>query len=89
MLLDRAYGKAKEILELGVEGSEDEQRRRSRAMIAQLSVEERGQLRTLLETAHARAERAGEIPPSSAFSVGWTAPDPASPPRVIDTMRGP
>jgi hypothetical protein len=62
ILLDRAFGKAKEILELGGEGSEDEQRRRSRAMIAQLSVAERAQLRTLLETARERAERAFGLP---------------------------
>jgi hypothetical protein len=65
ILLDRAFGKAKEILELVGEGDADEQRRRSRVMIAQLSDEERAQLRTLLETARERAERAGEIPPST------------------------
>jgi hypothetical protein len=64
ILLDRAYGKAKEILELGGEGSEDERRKQGVAMLRQLSVEERAQLRTLLETARERAERAGEIPPS-------------------------
>ena len=33
-------------------------------MLRQLSVEERAQLRTLLETDRERTERAGEIPPS-------------------------
>lgn len=43
---------------------EDERRKQGVAMLRQLSVEERAQLRTLLETARERAERAGEIPPS-------------------------
>jgi hypothetical protein len=55
---------SKEIIELGGEGSEDERRKQGVAMLRQLSVEERAQLRTLLETARERAERAGEIPPS-------------------------
>jgi hypothetical protein len=70
ILLDRAFGKAKEILELEGEGSEDEQRRRGRAMIAQLSVEERAQLRTLLETARERAERRRDSSVASILTAG-------------------
>jgi hypothetical protein len=79
ILLDRAFGKAKEIIELVGEGSEDERRRQSVAMIRHLSVEEQDQLGTLLHTAR---ERAGEIPPST---TPWTTPEPA--PRV-DTPEG-
>jgi hypothetical protein len=82
MLLDRAYGKAKEIIEPVGEGSEDERRKQSVAMLRQLSDEELEQLRTLLCTARERAERAGEIPPSPPFpNTSWTGPDPTSPPR--------
>jgi hypothetical protein len=79
MLLDHAYGKAKEIIELVGEGSEDERRQQSMAMIKQLSEEERAQLRTLLHTARSRA---GETPPSPVPGAPGTAPDPAAPPRV-------
>jgi hypothetical protein len=82
ILLDRAFGKAKEIIELVGEGSEDERRRQNIAMLKQLSVEEQEQLRTLLKTARERAERAGEIPPSPPFpNASWTGPDPAAPAR--------
>jgi hypothetical protein len=88
MLLDRAFGRAKEIIELMGEGSEDERRRQSMAMIKQLSVEEQEQLRMLLKTARERAERACEIPPSPPFpNASWTGPDPASTARV-DTSEG-
>jgi hypothetical protein len=64
MLLERGWGRSKEVIELVGEHSEAERQRLRRAMIAQLSVEEQDQLRTLLHTALERAERVGEIPPS-------------------------
>jgi hypothetical protein len=58
MLLDRAFGRSKEIIELTGERSPDELRKQRIELLRQLTDQERGQLRDLLHRALARAEAA-------------------------------
>ena len=65
ILLDRGWGRAKEILE--VLEAEAESRQQRRMLISEMTPEERDQLRALLQQALERAERAergGQIPPA-------------------------
>lgn len=63
ILLDRAYGKAKELIELVGEDAEAAQQQRLTSMAA-LTQEEREQLRALLQRGLERAARAGPSSPS-------------------------
>jgi hypothetical protein len=58
MLLDRAFGRSKEIIELTGERSPDELRKQRIELFKQLTNEERNQLRDLLHRRLARAEAA-------------------------------
>jgi hypothetical protein len=64
ILLDRGWGRAKEILEVLEAEAEAESRQQRRMLISEMTPEERDQLRALLQQALERHERAGEIPPS-------------------------
>jgi len=58
MLLDRAFGRSKEIIELTGERSPDELRKQRIEQLKQLTDEERAQLRDLLQRALERAKAA-------------------------------
>jgi hypothetical protein len=57
-LLDRGFGRSKEIIELTGERSPDELRKQRIELLTQLTNEERDQLRDLLHRGLARAEAA-------------------------------
>jgi hypothetical protein len=73
ILLDRAFGKAKELIELVGEPSDATSLRRT--VIAHMTEEEQAQLRTVLQTAIERAARAGALPPGPGSGAPGTAPD--------------
>ncbi len=64
ILLDRGWGRAKEILEVLEAGAEAESRQQRRMLISEMTPEERDQLRALLQQALERHERAGPSPPA-------------------------
>ncbi len=64
ILLDRGWGRAKEILEVLEAGAEAEARQQRRMLISEMTPEERDQLRALLQQAMERAARAGASPPA-------------------------
>jgi hypothetical protein len=74
MLLDRAFGRSKEIIELTGERSPDELRKQRIELLRQLTDQERGQLRDLLHRALARAEAA------KAAATAERVPLPPDPP---------